>query len=167
VEIGECYTKYAGFAVVHHKPLGYLIEPQNRGRRLDEGVQPPRPVQPPRRGDQTVWAGLTAQGGQSDRPGHNLREASKRRTRDMITRVVLVLRRLAVDAHPSDGAELKTSEIALEWLVSLVASNGSLVFWLPPYKHFSCGMATNSWNPSSFPFLFSVGISRTSFRASW
>jgi hypothetical protein len=51
------------------KPLGYSVEPQNRGRRLDEEVWPPRPVQPPRRGGQTAWAGqiarasLTAQGG--------------------------------------------------------------------------------------------------------
>jgi hypothetical protein len=33
------------------KPLGYSVEPQNRGRRLDEEVRPPRP------------GGLTAQGG--------------------------------------------------------------------------------------------------------
>jgi hypothetical protein len=51
------------------KPLGYSVETQNQGRRLDEEVWPPRPVQPPRRGGQTAWAGqiaragLTAQGG--------------------------------------------------------------------------------------------------------
>jgi hypothetical protein len=45
------------------KPLGYSVEPQNRGRILDKEVWPPRPVQPPRRGGQTAWAGLTAQGG--------------------------------------------------------------------------------------------------------
>jgi hypothetical protein len=51
------------------KPLGYSVGPQNRGRRLDEEVWPPRPVQPPRRGGQTAWAdqitraGLTAQRG--------------------------------------------------------------------------------------------------------
>jgi hypothetical protein len=113
-----------------------------------------RPVQPPRRVGQTARAGLTAQGGQSDCPGRSRREASKRRTRDMIARVALVLCRLAVDVHPPNGVELKTSEIALEGLVSLVASKGSLVFWLPPYKHLSCGTETNSWNPSSFPFAF-------------
>jgi hypothetical protein len=32
------------------KPLGYSVEPQNRGWRLDEEVWPPRLVQPPRRG---------------------------------------------------------------------------------------------------------------------
>jgi hypothetical protein len=38
----------------------------------------------------------------------------------MIARVALVLRRLAVDAHPSNGVELKTSKITLEGLVSIV-----------------------------------------------
>jgi hypothetical protein len=51
------------------KPMGYSVEPQNRGPRLDEEVWTPRPVQPPRRDGQTAWAsqiaraGLTAQGG--------------------------------------------------------------------------------------------------------
>jgi hypothetical protein len=49
------------------KPLGYSVEPQNRGRRLDEDMRPPRPVQPPRRGGPAAWAGLTAQEGRSDR----------------------------------------------------------------------------------------------------
>jgi hypothetical protein len=39
------------------KPLGYSVEPQNRGRRLDEEVRPPRSVQPPRRGGQTAPLG--------------------------------------------------------------------------------------------------------------
>jgi hypothetical protein len=43
------------------KLLGYSVEPQNRGRRLDEGVRSPRLVQPPRRGSQTL--------GRSNRPG--------------------------------------------------------------------------------------------------
>jgi hypothetical protein len=43
--------------------MNYSVEAQNRGRRLDEEVRPPRLVQPPRRGGQTTWAGLTAQGG--------------------------------------------------------------------------------------------------------
>jgi hypothetical protein len=71
----------------------------------------------------------------------------------MIVRVALVLRILAVDVHSPDGAELKTSKISLEGFVSLVASKGSLVFWLPTYNHLSCGMAANSWNPSSFLFV--------------
>jgi hypothetical protein len=38
----------------------------------------------------------------------------------MIARVALVLRRLAVDAHPSNGTELKTSKFSHKGLVSLV-----------------------------------------------
>jgi hypothetical protein len=38
----------------------------------------------------------------------------------MIARVAFVLRKLAVDAYPSDGVELKTSKIALEGRVSLL-----------------------------------------------
>jgi hypothetical protein len=102
------------------KPLGYSVEPPNRGRRLDEEVRPPRPDQLPRRGDLTTWANLTTQGGWSNHPSRSYREASKRRTHDMIARVTLVLRRLAVDAYPSDGAKLKISKITFEGLVSLV-----------------------------------------------
>jgi hypothetical protein len=51
------------------KALGYSVEPQNRGRRLDEEMRPPRSVQPPRRGGQTAWVVLTTQEGQSDRLG--------------------------------------------------------------------------------------------------
>jgi hypothetical protein len=76
----------------------------------------------------------------------------------MIARVVLVLRRLAVDVHPSDGVELKTPKFPLRGVYLSYASRGSLVFQLPPYKHLSCGMATNSWNPSSFALLFSLPI---------
>jgi hypothetical protein len=76
------------------KPLGYSVEPQNRGRRLDEEVRPPRPVQPPWRGGQTAWASLIAQGGRSDRPGRCRREASKRRTRVGIARLASRLSRL-------------------------------------------------------------------------
>jgi hypothetical protein len=38
----------------------------------------------------------------------------------MIAKVALELHRLEVDAHPSDGAEMKTSQIDLEGLISLV-----------------------------------------------
>jgi hypothetical protein len=89
------------------KPLGYSVEPQNQGRRLDEQVWPPRPVQPPRRGGQTAWAGqiaragLTAQGGWSDRPGRWHRDASKRRTRVGIARLASRLSRLrSPGIHP-------------------------------------------------------------------
>jgi hypothetical protein len=82
------------------KSLGYSVEPQNRGRRLDEEVWPPRPVQPPGRGGQTARAGqiaradLTAPGGRSDRSGRRRRDASKRRTRVGIARLASRLSRL-------------------------------------------------------------------------
>jgi hypothetical protein len=42
-------------------------------------------------------------------------------------------KQVAVAGHPSDEENLKTSEFALEGLVFLVLSKGSLVFWVPPY----------------------------------
>jgi hypothetical protein len=59
----EATPSLRGFAVVHLKTTGYSVEPQNRGRKIDEEVRPPRPVHLPRRGGQTAWVGLTAQGG--------------------------------------------------------------------------------------------------------
>jgi hypothetical protein len=61
--LAEATLSTRGLQWFTRKPLGYSVEPQNRGRRLDEEVWPPRPVQSPRRGSQTAWAGLTAQGG--------------------------------------------------------------------------------------------------------
>jgi hypothetical protein len=67
--LAEATPSSRGLQWFTRKPLGYSVEPQNRGRRLDEEVCPPRPVQPPRRGGQTAWvgqiakAGLTAKGG--------------------------------------------------------------------------------------------------------
>jgi hypothetical protein len=61
--LAEATLSSRGLQWFTRKPLGYSVDPQNRGRRLDEEVWPPRPVQPPRRGGQTVWASLTAQGG--------------------------------------------------------------------------------------------------------
>jgi hypothetical protein len=98
--LAEATPSSQGLQWFTRKPLGYSVEPQNRGRRLDEEVQLPRPVQPPRRGGQTAWAGqiaragLTAQVGRSDRPGHWRRDASKRRTRVGIARLALRLSRL-------------------------------------------------------------------------
>jgi hypothetical protein len=42
-------------------------------------------------------------------------------------------KQVAVAGHPSDEENLKSSKFALEGLVSLVLSMGSLVFWVPPY----------------------------------
>jgi hypothetical protein len=82
------------------KPLGYSVEPQNRGRRLDEEVRSPRPVQPPKRGGQTAWgrsdcpSRSNRPGGRSDRPCRRRRDASKRRTRVGIARLASRLSRL-------------------------------------------------------------------------
>jgi hypothetical protein len=94
------------------KRLGYSVDPQNRGRRLDEEVQPPKPVQPPRR------AGQTARG-RSDCPGRCRREASTRRTRIGIASLVSRLSKVAFVGHPSDGENQNTSKFALEGHVSL------------------------------------------------
>jgi hypothetical protein len=81
------------------KPLGYSVEPQTRGRRLDEEVWPPRPVQPPWllaprcfEAEDTHW----------DR------------------KVCVEAKQVAVAGHPSDEENPKTSKFALEGLVSLV-----------------------------------------------
>jgi hypothetical protein len=102
------------------KPLDYTVEPQNRGRRHDEEVRPPKTVEPPRRGGQTTRAGLTAQGGRSDRPGRSRQEASQKRTHVGIARLASRLSKVAVVGHRSDGENLKTSKFALERHVSLV-----------------------------------------------
>jgi hypothetical protein len=109
VEIGGGYTEFAGFAVVHKKTTGYSVEPQNRGRRLDEEVWPTRPVQPPRRGGQTAWAGQIARAGLTARGGG-------------LTALVACVeaKQVAVTGHPSDEEIPKTSKSALEGLVSLV-----------------------------------------------
>jgi hypothetical protein len=93
--LAEATPSSRGLQWFTRKPLGYSVEPQNRGQRLDEEVRPPRPVQPPRRGGQIAQAGLTAQGGgRSDRPGRRRRDASKWRTHVGIARLASRLSRL-------------------------------------------------------------------------
>jgi hypothetical protein len=98
--LAEATPSSRGLQWCTRKPLGYSVEPQNRDRRLDEGVRPPRPVQPPMRGGQTAWGRSDLPGrsnhpgGRSDRPGRRRREASKRRTRVRIARLASRLRRL-------------------------------------------------------------------------
>jgi hypothetical protein len=85
--LAEATPSSRGLQWFTRKPLGYSVEPQNRGRRLDEEVRPPRPVKPSRRGGQTAWgqSDLLGQsnrlGGRSDRPGRRRQDASKWRTR--------------------------------------------------------------------------------------
>jgi hypothetical protein len=79
------------------KQLGYSVESQNRGRRQDEEVWPPRPVQPSKRGGQTAWdwsdcpARSNRPGGRSDCSGRRRRDASKWRTRIGIARLASML----------------------------------------------------------------------------
>jgi hypothetical protein len=42
--LAEATPSSRGLQWFTRKPLGYSVEPQNRGRRLDEEMQPPRPV---------------------------------------------------------------------------------------------------------------------------
>jgi hypothetical protein len=123
--LAEATPSSRGLQWFTKKPLGYLVEPQNRGRRLDEEVWPPRSAQPPRRGGQTAWAGQIAQAGLTAqgavRPPWSLAprcfEAEDTR-RDRKTCVEA--KQVAVAGHPSDEENLKTSIFALEGLVSLV-----------------------------------------------
>jgi hypothetical protein len=123
--LAEATPSSRGLQWFTRKPLGYSVEPQNRGRRLDEKVRPPRPVQLPRRGGQTAWGRSDCpgrsnrSGGRSDRPGRWRRDASKRRTRVGIASCVEA-KQVAVAGHPSDEEIPKTSKSALEGLVSLV-----------------------------------------------
>jgi hypothetical protein len=91
--LAEATPSSRGLQWFTRKPMGYSVEPQNCDRRLDEEVRPPRPVQPPRRGGQTAWAGQIAQAGLT----------SKRRTRVGIARLASRLRRL----RPPDICPMK------------------------------------------------------------
>jgi hypothetical protein len=96
--LAEATPSSRGLQWFTRKPLGYSVEPQNRGRR---------------RGGAATQAGSTAQegqsdrlgrsdrpgrsnrpGGRSDRPGRWCRDASKKRTRDEIARLASRLSRL-------------------------------------------------------------------------
>jgi hypothetical protein len=98
--LAEVTRSSRGLQWFTRKPLGYSVEPQNRGRRLGEEVRPPKPVQPPRRGGQTAWGWSDLPGrsnrprGRSDRPGRRRRDASKRRTRVGIKKLASRLSRL-------------------------------------------------------------------------
>jgi hypothetical protein len=98
--LAEATPSSRGLQWFTRKPLGYSVEPQNRGRRLDEELWPPRPAQPPRRGGQTAWGRSDGPGrsnrpgGRSDCPGHRRRDASKQRKRVGIARLASRLIRL-------------------------------------------------------------------------
>jgi hypothetical protein len=98
--LAEATPSSRGLQWFTRKPLGYSVDPQNRGRRLEEEVRSPRPVQLPRRGGQTALgrSDLPGQssrpGGASDRHGRRHRDASKRRTRVGIARLASRLSRV-------------------------------------------------------------------------
>jgi hypothetical protein len=98
--LAEATPSSRGLQWFTRKLLGYSVEAQNRGRRLDGEVRPPSPVQPPRRGGQTDWDWSDSPGrsnrpwGRSDRPGRRHRDASKRRTRVGIARLASRLSKL-------------------------------------------------------------------------
>jgi hypothetical protein len=69
--LAEATPSLRGLQWFTRKPLGYSVEPQNQGQRLDEEVRPPRPVQPPGRDGQTAW-GRSDLPGRSNHPGGGL-----------------------------------------------------------------------------------------------
>jgi hypothetical protein len=82
------------------KPLGYSVEPQNRGRRLDKEVWPTQAGSTAQKGRSDRLGQSDCLGrsnrpwGRSDRPGRWCRDASKRRTRVRIARLASRLSRL-------------------------------------------------------------------------
>jgi hypothetical protein len=89
------------------KPLGYSVEPQNRGRRLDEEVWPTQAGstaqegRSDRLGQSDCLGRSNRPGGRSDCPGRWRRDASKRRTRVGIARLASRLSRLrSPGIHP-------------------------------------------------------------------
>jgi hypothetical protein len=137
--LAEATPSSRGLQWFTRKQLGYSVEPQNRGRRLDEEVRPPRPVQPPRRGGQTAWGrsdfpGLSNRPGRrSHRPGRQRREASKRRTRVGIARPASRLSRLRSPGIRSMKKIRRLPNSPLRGLYPYLLSKDSLVFWVPPY----------------------------------
>jgi hypothetical protein len=116
--LAEATPSLRGLQWFTRKQLGYSAEPQNRGRRLDEEMRPPRPVQPPGRGGQTAW-------GRSDLPGRSNRPRGRSESfeaedtrRDH--KACIEANQAAVAEHPSDEEIPKTSKSAPEGLVSLV-----------------------------------------------
>jgi hypothetical protein len=79
-------------------------------------------------------------------------------------------KQVAVAGHPSYEENRKTSKFALEELVSLVLSKGSLVFWMSPYILTEWMDGSQLLEPYLICFsiflLFSLVFPRTSLRAS-
>jgi hypothetical protein len=52
----------------------------------------------------------------------------------MIARVVLLLRRLAVDVHPSNGPTTQIPKLPFRGVYLLLCNRGSFIFRLPSHK---------------------------------
>jgi hypothetical protein len=126
VEIGGGYTEFAGFAVVHQKTtglLGWATKPRPKTRRGAVATQAGSTAQ---EGGQTAWGRLDCPG-RSNRPGGAVwppwplasRCFEAEDTRRDRTACVEA-KQVAVAGHPSDEEIPKTSNSALEGLVSLV-----------------------------------------------
>jgi hypothetical protein len=112
--LAEATPSSRGLQWFTRKLLGYSVDPQNRGRRLDQEVWPPRPVQPPRRGGQTAWAGQIARAGLTAPGGVWLPWTLAPRcfeAEDMHRdhKACIEAKQVAVAGHPSDEENLKTS----------------------------------------------------------
>jgi hypothetical protein len=158
VAIGGGYTEFAGFAVVHQKITGLLGWATKLRPKTWRGGVVTQAGLTTQEGRFDHLAGLTAQG-VSDRPSRCCREASKQRTRVGIARLASRLSRLRSLGIRSMEKIWRLPNSPLRGLYPLLLSNGSLVFWVPPYKHLRGWMAANSWNPSSFVFPFSFSFS--------
>jgi hypothetical protein len=69
-DIAEATPSSRGLQWFTRKPLGYSVEPQNQGQRLDEEVRPSRPVQPPRGRGEGGLTTLVAAAEKLRRGGH-------------------------------------------------------------------------------------------------
>jgi hypothetical protein len=98
--LAEATPSSRGLQWFTRKPLGYSVEQQNRGRRLDEEVWPTQAGstalegRSDRLGRSDCPGRSNRPGGRSDRPGCWRRDASKRRTRIGIARLASRLSRL-------------------------------------------------------------------------
>jgi hypothetical protein len=104
--LAEATPSSRGLQWFTRKPLGYSVEPQNRGRRLDEEVRAPKPVQPPRRVVRLPWS----------LPPRSFEAEDTCRDR----KACVEAKQVAVVGHPSDGENLKSFKFTLEGHVSLV-----------------------------------------------
>jgi hypothetical protein len=126
---GGC-TESAGFAVVHHKTVGvaWLSHKAKTGCSAD--------------GD-GIWA---------------RRETSKRRTRVGIARLASRLSELRSPGIRPMVLRREFPKCPSGACILVLCNRGSFVFQWPPYKLRGERMATISWYPSSFAFLFSLPI---------